>query len=280
MLAGPIAGVLLDRLDRKRVDDRQRPGPRRCSRWASSFRCGPRGTWLLYVLSALLMFASPFFTSGRAVDPARSSRARRTAHRQLADADHAVDHGDASGSFLGGASAHGFRLRVRVRVQCAVVSCSRRCASRGCACRRAPASGRRRNDVTEDRVVRPWHEYRRGSALHALTPLILGDRRWSASAGPPAAARRRFCSACSASMVFNRGAAGIGEIWGCAGIGLIVGGVAGATRWGKRLSFDGLQADRGGLLHRARRRVRGLQPDAPVTDWRCSSSRCRARRWR
>jgi MFS family permease len=37
-------------------------------------------------------------------------------------------------------------------------------------------------------------------------------------------------------VVFNRGPAGIGIIWGCAGIGLIVGGVI--AHWlGKRLSF-------------------------------------------
>src|SRR5690349_9857535 len=64
LLAGPIAGVLLDRLNRKKVmiaSDMIRAvvalGFILCSHQKS--------TWLLYVLSALLMFASPFFTSGR-----------------------------------------------------------------------------------------------------------------------------------------------------------------------------------------------------------------------
>ena len=39
-------------------------------------------------------------------------------------------------------------------------------------------------------------------------------------------------------LVFNRGPAGIGIIWGCAGIGLLVGGVVG-HRLGERLSFNG-----------------------------------------
>jgi MFS family permease len=64
MLAGPIAGVLLDRLDRKRImiaSDLIRAVV------AIGFILAipRRETWLLYLLSALLMFASPFFTSGR-----------------------------------------------------------------------------------------------------------------------------------------------------------------------------------------------------------------------
>ena len=64
VLAGPIAGVLLDRLNRKQV------------MIASDLIRGVvalgfilclhrRETWLIYLFSALLMFASPFFTSGR-----------------------------------------------------------------------------------------------------------------------------------------------------------------------------------------------------------------------
>jgi MFS family permease len=65
VLAGPVAGVVLDRFDRKRI------------MIASDLIRGfvalgflltihqPR-PWLLYLLSAALMFVSPFFTSGRA----------------------------------------------------------------------------------------------------------------------------------------------------------------------------------------------------------------------
>src|SRR5258708_40268850 len=63
--AGPIAGVLLDRMDRRRImilSDLVRAAV------AIGFIFAiPAGrTWLLFLLSALLMFASPFFTSGRA----------------------------------------------------------------------------------------------------------------------------------------------------------------------------------------------------------------------
>src|SRR5438874_2354869 len=65
VLAGPVAGVLLDRLDRKRImiaSDLIRAAV------ALAFVLTihqPR-PWLLYLLSAVLMFASPFFTAGRA----------------------------------------------------------------------------------------------------------------------------------------------------------------------------------------------------------------------
>src|SRR5947209_5137978 len=63
VLAGPIAGVLLDRFDRKRImiaSDLIRG----IVALGFIFTVG-RPSWLLYVLSGLLMFASPFFTSGR-----------------------------------------------------------------------------------------------------------------------------------------------------------------------------------------------------------------------
>ena len=67
VLAGPIAGVLLDRLDRKKVmiaSDLIRAVV------ALGFILtvdvnSKASLWLLYALSAILMFASPFFTSGR-----------------------------------------------------------------------------------------------------------------------------------------------------------------------------------------------------------------------
>src|SRR5689334_5926052 len=61
VLAGPLAGVLLDRLDRKRVmiaSDVIRAVVALCF----IFTVHQRSTWLLYVLSGLLMSASPFFT--------------------------------------------------------------------------------------------------------------------------------------------------------------------------------------------------------------------------
>src|SRR6202521_5293020 len=65
VLAGPVAGVLLDRLDRKRImisSDLIRAAV--ALAFVLTIR-QPR-PWLLYALSAALMFASPFFTAGRA----------------------------------------------------------------------------------------------------------------------------------------------------------------------------------------------------------------------
>src|SRR6185369_14762940 len=64
VLAGPIAGVLLDRLNRKQVmiaSDLIRA----VVAMGFILCVGRTDTWLLYLLSGLLMFASPFFTSGR-----------------------------------------------------------------------------------------------------------------------------------------------------------------------------------------------------------------------
>src|SRR3954452_3212498 len=65
ILAGPLAGVLLDRFDRKRMmiaSDLLRAVV------AAGFilTVNRTETWLIYLLSGLLMAASPFFTSGRA----------------------------------------------------------------------------------------------------------------------------------------------------------------------------------------------------------------------
>src|SRR5262249_27245222 len=64
MLAAPVAGVLLDRMDRKRImiaSDLIRA----VVALGFLFTIHQPRPWLLYVLSALLMFVSPFFTSGR-----------------------------------------------------------------------------------------------------------------------------------------------------------------------------------------------------------------------
>ena len=60
ILAGPLAGVLLDRMDRKQLmiaSDLIRAVIGLCF----VFAVAPGNTWMLFVLSALLMFASPFF---------------------------------------------------------------------------------------------------------------------------------------------------------------------------------------------------------------------------
>src|SRR6266849_2953163 len=61
---GPLAGVLLDRFDRKRImiaSDLARA----IVALGFILALTEKRTWLLYLFSALLMVASPFFTAGR-----------------------------------------------------------------------------------------------------------------------------------------------------------------------------------------------------------------------
>ena len=94
-----------------------------------------------------------------------------------------------------------------------------------------------RTALTEDKVVRPWHEYTEGLRYMRASPLILGIALvgigWASGGG---AAQILF--SLFGELVFNRGPAGIGYLWAAAGVGLLVGGAF--AHWlGKRISFDG-----------------------------------------
>jgi hypothetical protein len=95
----------------------------------------------------------------------------------------------------------------------------------------------RKEALTENEVVRPWHEYTEGLRYMKSTPLIFGIALigvgWATGGG---AAQILF--SVFGEIVFNRGPQGIGIIWGCAGIGLLIGG-AFAYRLGQKLSFNG-----------------------------------------
>src|SRR6266853_5668041 len=102
VMAGPLAGVVLDRLDRKKImiaSDLVRA----VVALGFILAISRNDTWLLYLLSALLMFASPFFTAGRsAILPAIASKAELHTANSLTQTTQWTTL--TLGAFLGGVS--------------------------------------------------------------------------------------------------------------------------------------------------------------------------------
>jgi MFS family permease len=231
MFAGPVAGVLLDRMDRKRImiaSDLAR------AVIAAGFVLTVRWPypWLLYVLSGLLMFASPFFTSGR------SSILPAIASREELHTVNSVTQTTQWCTLVIGAVTAGYSAKLFGHQWAFVInSFSFLFSAWAISKLRAPKGTFRaeRAALTEAQVARPWHEYVEGLRYMRRTPLILGigviSIGWASGGGAAQVLFSLF-----GERVFNRGPAGIGEIWGCAGIGLVMGGMVG--HWfGKRASF-------------------------------------------
>jgi MFS family permease len=227
--AGPLAGVLLDRYDRKRImvlSDLVRAAV------AGAFvlTVEAAGTWPLYALSAVLMFASPFFTSGRsAILPAITSREElHTANSVTQTTSWATI---AAGAMLGGLSAAKFGYAWAFWFNAASFLVSALLVARI----RSPQGDFRAHRSVPRMVLRPWSEYREGLRYIGSVPLILGVTLlhvgWAAGGG---AAQILF--ALFGEQVFGRGAAGIGTLWGFAGLGLLAGGALGHLA-GKRTAY-------------------------------------------
>jgi MFS family permease len=233
IMAGPVAGVVLDRLDRRRVmiaSDLIRAVIALGFIWC----VGRPDTWLLYLLSAGLMFASPFFTSGR------SSILPTIATKEQLHTANSLTQGTqwtttAVGAFLGGTAVMQFGYSAAFVFNALSFVFSAICIGR----LHAPAGSFRaeRAILSEDRVVRPWHEYVEGLRYMRSSPLILAIALvgvgWATGGG---AAQILF--SLFGELVFHRGPAGIGEIWGSAGVGLVIGAVF-AHRLGRKLGFAG-----------------------------------------
>ncbi len=229
--AGPIAGVLLDRMDRKRimiVSDLLR------SVVALSFiLCvGRRDSWLLYLLSALLMFASPFFTAGRsAILPTIANKDELHTANSITQTTQWTT--TAVGAFLAGISVTQFGYPVAFVLNALSFLFSAACISR---LRAKQGSFRvERTGLSEDRIARPWHEYSDGLRYMRASPLILAIALvgvgWATGGG---AAQILF--SLFGELVFQRGPRGIGEIWGAAGSGLVLGGIF--AHWlGSRIGY-------------------------------------------
>jgi MFS family permease len=233
VMAGPMAGVVLDRLDRKQImiaSDLIRA----VVALGFILAIGRPDTWLLYVLSALLMFASPFFTSGRsAILPSIATKEELHTANSLTQTTQWTTL--TVGAFLGGASVTQFGYKWAFFFNALSFLFSALCISR----LKAPGGGFRaeRRDLTENDVVRPWHEYMEGLRYMGSSPLILGIALlavgWASGGG---AAQILF--SLFGELVFHKGPAGIGYLWAAAGVGLLAGG-AFAHRLGKRITFSG-----------------------------------------
>ena len=258
MLAGPLAGVVLDRFDRKRVmiaSDLVRAVV------AAGFilTVNHPKAWLLYVLSGLLMLASPFFTSGRAsiLPSIATSEELHTANSLTQTTQWTTL---AIGAFLGGTSVMQFGYQWAFAGNALSFLVSAFCISRLF----LPGRGFRppRRALTEAEVVRPWHEYTEGLRYMRSVPLILGllmvNIGWATGGG---AAQILFTV--FGELVFNRGPAGLGRHLGMRRARPAVRRRAGLYhRPPPELSQ--LQAHHRHLLRGARRIVHSVQPDAQL----------------
>jgi MFS family permease len=229
VIAGPLAGVALDRFDRRRImiaSDLVR------AVIAAAFLLTvhqPR-PWLLYLLSAGLMLASPFFTAGRAaILPTIASRDElRTANSLTQTTQWATL---TAGTLLAGYSASLLGYQWAFIINAASFLFSAWAIWRV----RQPGGFRPKRAAAGN--VRPWREYGEGLAYMRSVPLLMGigmiSVGWAMGGG---AAQILF--ALFGEQVFHRGASGIGAIWGFAGVGLLIGGALG--HWAsRRADFPG-----------------------------------------
>ena len=234
--AGPIAGILLDRMDRRRImilSDLIRAIVALCFILAI-----PSGrTWLLYVCSAALMFASPFFTSGRsAILPTIASREELHTANALTQLTQWTAL--AVGSFLGGISVSivGYHLAFVFNAFSFLFSAFCIFQLRSPTGFQPKRTFQLLEAITESRVLQPLREYVAGLRYIRSVPLIFAigmiNIGWATGGGAAQILLSLF-----GDVVFRRGSAGIGAIWGSAGVGLILGSVI-AHRALPRMAFS------------------------------------------
>jgi MFS family permease len=227
LAAGPIAGVLLDRLDRKRVMIAS--DVTRAVIALGFILCIHRQSpLLLYLLSAALMFASPFFTAGR-----NSILPRIATPDELHTANTMTQTTSwaslTAGAFLGAVGAqYGFKVAFGFNALSFVISAL-------CISQLRLAGGFRPVRTEVQRRESSLTQYRDGIRYMRSTPLVFGIAMvsvgWATGGG---AAQILF--SLFGEKVFSAGPMGIGVLWGFAGVGLLVGGTI-AYWLGKRISF-------------------------------------------
>ena len=233
MLAGPIAGVSLDRFDRRKLmlgSDLVRGALGLI--FILTVRYEP--LWPIYALSGALMFASPFFTSGRtAILPTIASPKELHTANSLTQTTKYITV--TLGTLFGGVSAAalGYEAAFLINGLSFFFSAWMVALLRVDKGHFRPA----RKALTEQDVAQPWSEYRDGLRYLRSRPLLFGiallNVGWAFGGG---AAQILF--SLFGEVVFARGATGIGVIWSAAGVGLLAG--ASFAHWaGPQLSFAG-----------------------------------------
>lgn len=233
ILAAPVAGVVLDRMDRRKI-----------MFWSDVVRAvfallfvlvlTHRQDWLLYLLSGLLTFASPFFTSGRSAVLPRivSSEELHTANATTQTTSWLTL---TFGTMLGGLSTmqFGYEWAFLANAMSFVASgfaIWKLRSPRGFFAERAEI------EAHQARRGHFWADFSESLSYIGRTPLVLAillaGVGWSTGGGAAQILFTLFGKA-----VYNRGAAGIGLIWGFAGVGLVIGGVVG-HQLGKRLRYQ------------------------------------------
>ncbi len=229
LVAGPLAGVLLDRLDRRQVmiaSDLIRA----VIALAFILTVDEKNNTLLFVLSGLLMFASPFFTSGRnAILPVVAKGEDLVPANSLTQITAWATTG--IGAFLGGTS-----VAVLGYEGAFVLNALSFAASAACLLCFRHAKGAFAPPPVHTKSFHPHDEFMAGLRYMRSEPLLLAIALigvgWATGGG---AAQILF--SVFGEKVFHRGPAGIGIIWSAAGFGLVLGGVF-ANYLNKRLAFD------------------------------------------
>ncbi|MBM3738317.1 MAG: MFS transporter [Acidobacteria bacterium] len=231
LAAGPLAGVVIDKLDRRQLMIASDLARTVIAMGFGLCLMYPK-LWILYLFSFLLMFASPFFTVGRsAILPSIASKEELHTANSLTQTTQWTTM--AIGTMLGGASVMQFGYELAFLLNALSFACSALCISKlalpGGFAPRVEA-------LTEQQVVRPWHDYVEGLRYIRGVPLLMGltllTAGWASGGGAAQVLFTLF-----GDKVFQRGAAGIGIVWGVAAAGLVVGG-AFAHWYGKRIRYE------------------------------------------
>jgi MFS family permease len=211
---GPLAGVMLDRFDRRKImiaSDLMRVLLALLFLLVSH----TRDNRMLYVLSALLMAASPFFSAGRgAILPSIAGGEQLATATSLTQTTMWCT--TAVGAWLAGRSVDGFGFSFAFALNAFSFLFSGWCVWM--------LRGEFRVRETAHARPHPMRDYVDGLRYMRSIPLLFAigliSLGWATGGGAAQVLFTLF-----GEKVFERGAAGTGDLWGAAGVGLVLGGV-------------------------------------------------------